>query len=373
VQPYWVTQLNLCSGKQPFEIVSIEPKDPQFYQQLMAFKQQNSALKVILSIGGWNFPSNFFSQMVSDKTSRATFINSCQSFMNQYGFDGIDLDWEYPKSPSRTDQVKITCTQFDQTQDEGGNASDGPNFVTLVSEMRAAFGEDKIITVASQADMDKAADEDIKGLFDHIDMFNLMSYDYTVSDIAESPMTAPNEPLYPTSAAGVSNDSVSTTINGYLAAGIPASKLSVGVAYYGHLWYVPGLGSDQSDWCTFGAKATKQGKCCGPFATTYGTECGKYSGLCGTYMYSEIEAAGFEMCFDNVTQSNVGYMVTPKDGYTAAGVWISYQDTQTVSAIVDFAKEKKLGGAFAFDISMDSQEGSTWTYKLTKEIASLVG
>merc|ERR1712130_419161 len=148
--------------------------------------------------------------------------------------------------------------------------------------------------------------------------------------------------------------------------GIPSSKLSVGIAYYGHLWYVPDLGSDKSNWCTFGLKATKQGKCCGPFATTYGTEC-------GTYMYSEIEAAGFETCFDNVTQSNVGYMLnTAKDGYTQSGVWISYQDTDTVSAIVDFAKEKKLGGAFAFDISMDSQDGSTWTYKLTKEIASLM-
>merc|ERR1719361_2145767 len=125
--------------------------------------------------------------------------------------------------------------------------------------------------------------------------------------------------------------------------------------------------------CKVGAKAQKQGKCCGPFASTYGTECGKYSGLCGTYMYSEIEAAGFETCFENVTQSNVGYMVgTSKDGYTQQGVWVSYQDTETVSAIVDFAKDKKLGGAFAFDISMDSQSGSTWTYKLTKEIAALV-
>ena len=97
IQPYWVTQLNLCVGKQPFEVVSIEPKDPQFYQQIIGMKSRNKNLKVLLSIGGWNFPSNFFSGMVSDKTSRSTFIKSCQSFMSQYGFDGIDLDWEFPK------------------------------------------------------------------------------------------------------------------------------------------------------------------------------------------------------------------------------------------------------------------------------------
>lgn len=276
------------------------------------------------------------------------------------------------RSPSRTDQVKITCTQFDQTQDEGGSPMDGQNFVSLVKEMRASFGDDLIITVASQADMVKATDEDIKGLFDYIDMFNLMSYDYTVSDIADSPVTAPNEPLYPPPASAdvPQNDSVSSTINGYLAQGIPASKMSVGIAYYGHSWYVPNAGSD---FCKFGLKATNQGQCCGPFASTMGAKYGKYSELCGTYMYSEIQAAGFQTCFNNDTMSNIGYAVSPKDGYTEAGVWISYQGPDTVSAIIDFAKSKNLGGAFAFDISMDSMSGGQFTYDLTKEIAKLEG
>ena len=249
---------------------------------------------------------------------------------------------------------------------------DGSNLVQLVSEMRAAFGKNKIITVASQADMMKAKDEDIKGLFDHIDMFNLMTYDYTVSDIEDSPVTAPNEPLYPPTEDNVAQkDSVSTTIDGYLNAGIPASKLSVGIAYYGHSWYVPGM-TLQSDWCKYGLTATKQGKCCGPFASTMGAQCGKFSGLCGSYMYSEFETAGFETCFHNATQSNIGYMINPKDGYTESGVWVSYLDTDGVKAIVDYAKKKELGGAFAFDISMDSQSGGAFTYKLTKEIAQLI-
>merc|ERR1719203_1742168 len=198
-----------------------------------------------------------------------------------------------------------------------------------------------------------------------------MTYDYTVSDITESPITAPNEPLYPPDAStGIWNDSVSVTINGYLAAGIPAAKMNVGVAYYGHLWYVPGMTS-QDQWCKQGLKATKQGQCCGDFAQTMGAKYGKYTQLCGTYSYNEIEAAGFDTCYDNVTGSNIGYATSPKDGYTQQGVWITYQDTETVEAIVNFAKAKGLGGAFAFDISMDSMEGSTFTYKLTKEIAKL--
>jgi len=372
VQPYWVTQLKLCDGKQPFDVVSIEPKDPQFYSAIVGMKSKNPKLKVIISIGGWNFPSNFYSGMVSDSTSRAHFIKSCQNFMSSYGFDGVDLDWEFPNSPARTDEVKITCQQFDETKDDGGQASDGANFVELVKEMRAAFGTDGIITVASQADMKKAGWEDIAGLAQYIDMFNLMSYDYTVSDIADSPITAPNENLYPPPAStGIWNDSVATTIEGYIAAGIPPSKMSVGVAYYGHAWYVPGLTSE-ADWCQYGLKATIQGKCCGPFAQTYGALYGQYSQLCGTYMYSEIQKAGFTTCFNNVTQSAIGYAEKAgTDGYTAAGVWISYQDPTTVKAIVDFAKIKGLGGAFAFDISMDSMTNGQFSYELTKEIAQL--
>ena len=96
-QPYWVTQLKLCQGKQPFDVVNIEPKDPQFYQEFVQYKSQNPALKVVISIGGWNFPSNFWSQMASDASSRSAFITSAKNFMSQYKFDGIDIDWEYPK------------------------------------------------------------------------------------------------------------------------------------------------------------------------------------------------------------------------------------------------------------------------------------
>ena len=153
----------------------------------------------------------------------------------------------------------------------GGIPSDGANSIELVKEMRAAFGTDYIITVASQADMKKATDEDIKGLFEYIDMYNLMTYDYTVSDIADSPITAPNQPLYPPpESSGVWNDSTAVTINGYLAAGIPANKMAVGIAYYGHAWYAPGIASGQENWCKYGLSAKIQGKCCGPFAQTYG-------------------------------------------------------------------------------------------------------
>jgi chitinase len=371
IQPYWVTQLHLCQGKQPFDVVSIEPKDPQFYQQMIAFKNTNKDLKVLISIGGWNFPSNFWSGMVSTSANRQAFISSIKAFMSQYRFDGVDLDWEFPNSPARTDEVKITCYDFDKTEDAGGSEQDGANLLDLVKEMRQAFGTDYLISFAAQADPTKAGYQKLSEMAQYIDLYNLMSYDYSVSDITGegAEITAPNEPLYPPGGIVPQQDSVSGTINYYLKNGVAANKMAIGVAYYGHMWYVPGKSG--TEWQQYGLTGQVQGQCCGPFAQTLGAKYGKYSQLCGTYMYSEIVAAGFDTMFHNATQTDLGYAVSPKDGYTQAGTWISYIGPDSMKAIVDFAVDRKLAGAFAFDISMDTQSGSSFTFELTKELAQL--
>ena len=72
--------------------------------------------------------------------------------MDHWKYDGIDLDWEYPCSPARSNAVKLSCAEFQTVADSGGNCpQDGDNLVLLAQEMRAAFGPDKLVTVASQA------------------------------------------------------------------------------------------------------------------------------------------------------------------------------------------------------------------------------
>ena len=78
----------------------------------MALKSQNPSLRNLLSIGGWSFDDpndpngmgqytyKLFSQMVSTSANRTQFINSAISYAKQYGFDGIDIDWEYTRSTS---------------------------------------------------------------------------------------------------------------------------------------------------------------------------------------------------------------------------------------------------------------------------------
>jgi GH18 family chitinase len=55
-------------------------------------------IKVSLGLGGWNDSAgDKYSKLVNDPSARAKFIAHAIPFLEQYGFDGLDLDWEYPK------------------------------------------------------------------------------------------------------------------------------------------------------------------------------------------------------------------------------------------------------------------------------------
>jgi chitinase len=62
------------------------------------------------------------STLASNAANRAAFIGSLRNFMDEYGFQGVDIDWEYPGAPER-----------------GGERIDTENYVQLIKEMRAAF------------------------------------------------------------------------------------------------------------------------------------------------------------------------------------------------------------------------------------------
>lgn len=67
------------------------------YERMMALKGANPELKVLLALGGWTFGTAKFKEMSATRYSRQTFVFSAIPFMRQHGFDGLDLDWEYPK------------------------------------------------------------------------------------------------------------------------------------------------------------------------------------------------------------------------------------------------------------------------------------
>ena len=71
--------------------------DQQFYAKFTALKSKNPNLKTMIAIGGYtDSQSSKYSQMANDPNKVKTFVSSVVAFIKKYGFDGLDVDWEYP-------------------------------------------------------------------------------------------------------------------------------------------------------------------------------------------------------------------------------------------------------------------------------------
>lgn len=51
-----------------------------------------------MALGGWNdSEGDKYSRLVNDPDARSRFVRHAVEFLEEFDFDGLDLDWEYPK------------------------------------------------------------------------------------------------------------------------------------------------------------------------------------------------------------------------------------------------------------------------------------
>jgi GH18 family chitinase len=138
------------------------------YKRFTALKNTRPGLQAWIAIGGWSFNDatnvpdtrHAFSDMVSTPANRQAFIGSLLNFMQTYGFDGVDLDWEYPVA-----------------DDRGGVPADFAKFPIFLAELRAALGPGRGVSVTLPSSYWYLQHFDLLAMQPHIDWFNVMSYD----------------------------------------------------------------------------------------------------------------------------------------------------------------------------------------------------
>lgn len=149
------------------------------FKRFVKLKERNPSTKTLIAIGGWNEGSSKYSQMVSDDNVRAKFVQNAVEFVQKYGFDGFDLDWEYPNQ-------------------RGGQPSDVVNYVKLIKELSEAFEPHGLLLTAAvaAAEFSMSLSYDVPQLSKYLSFINVMAYDLHGT---WDGYTGHNAPLYPSS------------------------------------------------------------------------------------------------------------------------------------------------------------------------------
>jgi chitinase len=171
-----------------------------------------------LAIGGWSFGTQKFKDISSTRYARQTFIYSAIQFLRKRNFDGLDMDWEYPKG-----------------------SDDKKNFVLMLKELKEAFDaeaqEVKKPTLLLSAAVPVGPDNvksgyDVPAVAGYLDFINLMAYDFHGKWEKE---TGHNAPLYSpsTDSEWRKQLSVDNAAKMWVKLGAPKEKLVIGMPTYG--------------------------------------------------------------------------------------------------------------------------------------------
>ena len=226
------------------------------FNQLKKLKARHPQIKAFISLGGWTWSKNF-SRFAATDVSRQTLVSSCIDIYLKGNlpvgdgaggpgaaagvFDGIDIDWEYPGGGG---QPYNTVSPADKT-----------NFTLLLGEFRrqlnqltAQTGRQYYLTIAAGAGADKIDNTEPGQYSQHLDWINIMTYDFHGGFEPQGPTNFQSN-LYmdPSNPAGgvAKTYAGETAVNKLLAAGVPASKLVLGIPFYGRGWTgVPGGGTN---------------------------------------------------------------------------------------------------------------------------------
>jgi chitinase len=279
------------------------------FNQLRELKRKHPNLKVLWSFGGWTWSGGFGEAAKNP----AAFAQSCYDLVENSKwadvFDGIDIDWEYPNA------CGATC-------DTSGKAA----FRNLMQALRAKFGSKNLVTAAITADATpggKIDAADYAGAAPYVDWYNPMTYDFFGAWDAAGP-TAPHSPLTSYSGIPKADFHTSATIAKLKGLGIPASKLLLGIGFYGRGW----TGVTQS---APGGTAT------GPAAGTYEQ---------GIDDYKVLKAK----CPATGTVAGTAYAKCGND-------WWSYDTPATIATKMNYKNQQGLGGTFFWELSGDTANG----------------
>lgn len=280
-------------------------------KQLYLLKKENRHLKVLLSIGGWTWSSGF-APAASTLQWRQNFARSAVKLMEDIGFDGIDIDWEYPSGPEQA-----------------------ANFVALLREVRQELDKAErtrghhhrphfLLTVACSAGPQHYNQIDPRAMDQYLDFWNLMAYDYAGSWDSTSGHQAN---LFPSRSNPKSTPfNTDQALRYYTSHGVRPDKIVIGMPLYG--------------------RAFQQTQ--GPGMPYNGV--GEGSWESGVWDYKKLPLDG---CTEHIDREAVAsWCHNP-----STGLMVTYDNPEVAAMKADFIRRYGFGGAMWWESSADRCSG----------------
>lgn len=204
-----------------------EATDTVNFRHLNALKKQNPDLKVVISIGGWTWSGKFSDAVLTD-TSRKAFAASAVDLVRKYDLDGVDIDWEYPGKPGLEGNIY--------------RPEDNQNYTLMFRDLRYALdsikqqtGKTYLLTTAVEGFSSYLDNTEMDKAQQYLDYINLMTYDFS-DTVATHHANLYHTNLYSTQRYA------DNAVNAFIRAGVPVSKLVMGLAFYGRMYNLDSTG-----------------------------------------------------------------------------------------------------------------------------------
>ncbi|BCS04473.1 uncharacterized protein AKAW2_80274S [Aspergillus luchuensis] len=320
-----------------YTITPMAADQEDLYSRVVALKKRKTDLEVWISIGGWAFNDpgstvNIFSDLAASSSKQKTFFQSLLSFLGEYGFDGVDLDWEYPVA-----------------SDRGGSDADFENYVTFLANLRTALdsaGKGYGLTITLPSSYWYLQHFDIVNMEKSVDWFNMMTYDLHGGWDAEDPW------IGSIVNAHTNLTEIALAMDLLWRNDIEPSKVVMGLGFYGRSFTL-----NDTSCVTAGC----------PFSST--GKAGPCTASAGILSFTEIES----ILKDSSRGANKYY-----DSEAAVQIitfdsnqWVSYDDWESFAVKMDYANSHCLGGTMVWAVTYDSD--GTATNGLTGDLTLFPG
>lgn len=304
----------------PTEDIDQSDNEQAPYKRIIALKQLNPNLKVMLAVGGWMIGYAPFRQLTENAYRQTSFIFDVIEFLRKKNFDGLDLCWEFPRG-----------------------LDDKEKFSNLIKELRESFdGEAKssgkarlLLSAAVPASFEAiSAGYDVPTINKYLDFMNVMTYDFH-GDWEQ--VVGHNSPLFPLNSATAYQKKLTLDFSAgeWVRQGASKENLVIGLPTYGRTFTLANPNLTDID-----APAARGGR---PGQYT------KESGFLSFFEVCELLKSQATLVWDNEQMIPYAYK---------GDQWVGFDDPRSFKMKVQWLKQNGYSGIMIWSVDMDDFAGT---------------